>query len=199
MNRISIFLRSLLVVMVGVSCGPRWAPEPRSSPVQPASGPVFLRGVVARDSPTIVFFGKLAPREQMPARLITTFHGGDGALLQTVPLVPVQGTSSGLVYAAPRAPLKGADLQNVLEAVEARVGRGQRAQRIDLGKPVGTISAFSVDQESVYSGYPGCPDCLEDYLCRCLGELEGVTLTQAVAECPVLDESATSECEPVRW
>jgi hypothetical protein len=201
MNRLSILLPALSMVTVCVSCGEMAPSEARISPVNPVPGPVpgpvFESAIVARDESTTVLFGWLAPRMGLPAALTTTFYASDDTLLETVSLVPVQARS-GLVYAAPAAPLLGIAQQNVKDAVRAQVGSGMGAQSIYLGQAEGTISAFRSGYRGLEGGgYSGCPHCLAYFLCHCLEELEGVTLIRALALCPVLDKSS-NECEQVR-
>jgi hypothetical protein len=210
---LSIFWRAVLLVMVCVSCQGAAAPQEEVTTsssqlvIKPAER-VFLSAIAVRDQGTAALIGRLAKGQLLPAQLKIAFHDDSGALLDTISVVTVQGAGSGLVYAAPAAPLTDAQQAAAIAASSARVIVGSVTQSVYLGQAEGTISMFNEGYwPPAADGYGGCPHCLQYFLCHCLPELEGVTLSQPPLVCLLLDLlfdedpncETPEELEPVPW
>lgn len=216
MRGISICLRAVWLVMVCVSCQSVAMPqaeetETASSPLILPAARVFASAIAVRDQGTTALIGRLAIGQPLPTELKIALYDDGGALLEVIPTAPVRGASSGLVYAAPATPLTNAQQATAIAASSAKVIVGPVIQPviqpIYLGQAEGTISVFNEGYWApALDGYGGCPHCLEYYLCHCLPEVEGVTVSEPPLVCILLDVvydgarcTPPAELEPVPW
>lgn len=208
MHRISILLRAISLTAICMSCAASGPPEARSSsalePPQPA-GRVFKSAIAVRDESTTAFFGWLAAGKRAPSTVAITFHDGAGAVQETLSNLDVQVSSSGLVYAAPRAPLPGDRQQHIQNSVSAKLMIGSDVQPIDLGQAEGTISLFREGYRGAQlgGGYGGCPHCLAYFLCCCMERIYGVTVDREGLRCSRFDCKIScqsiGQLQPVPW
>ena len=171
----SIVLRAAWLLIVCVSCQVSEAPQDEAvtsssqSVTTPPIAQVFEAAIAVRDKAVTALVGRLAEGRVPPPDLKIAFYDGAGDLVETVPAVTVQGTSSGLVYATPSELLTDAHQWRAIAASSAKVIAGPLTQPVYVGQARGNISEFVSS-----FGYDGCPDCLAYYLCHCLWELDGV-------------------------
>jgi hypothetical protein len=189
MHRVSIVLRALSLFAMCISCAASGAPEARPSsppePIRPA-GRLFKSAIAVRDESTTAFFGWLATGERPPSTLAITFRDGAGAVYETLSNLDVQVSSSGLVYAAPRAPLPGIRQERIKNSVSAELIIGSDVEPLSLGQAEGTISRFREGyRESQVAGVDGggCPHCLAYFLCCCMETTYGVIVDRKALGC----------------
>jgi hypothetical protein len=189
MSQISILCRSIPLIVVCLSCAGSAAPEAKTS-APPASPPpagrVFQSAIAVRDESVTAFLGRLAPGKHAPSTVSITFYDGAGSELETLSNLDVQGSSSGLVYAAPNMELPKIRQQNIQKAVSAKVKTETEVEPVYLGQAEGTISRFregyrEPQVSSVDGG--GCPHCLAYFLCCCMEKTYGLRVNREALGC----------------
>jgi hypothetical protein len=153
-----------------------------------------------------VFFGRLAPGKRAPSTLSLAFHDGAGAVLETLPKLDVQASSTGFVYAAPSTALSKTQQQNIQHAVSAKAMTGSDGEPVYLGQAEGTISQFREGyREPQVLGVDGggCPHCLTYFLCCCMEQTYGMIVNREMLGCSKIKCQYPCEkiktLEPVPW